>query len=236
MVRGRKVYMGFLDPQEENKVEEQEEVDKIKVGDMEFAPDELQDIVGKYKELDDKAKAMGGLDKVISYAGDQARQLGEVKAELQAERERKAREENKPNPTGEPSAEEVIRAAEEQGFITKQNLNTYLAQYRAAEKLVDEVKAYEQQGNPYEAKELPKFDSAEMLDYMSQTGIKNPKAAYNVRYEAEIDSWKQKQLNSGRPSGMVTQEQAPGNKQPKPVKITRDNLSTMVGAALNREI
>lgn len=227
--------MGFLDEPKDDKSPE-EGVDKIKVGDLEFAPDELQDIVGKYKELDDKAKPMGGLDKVISYAGDQARQLGEVKAELQAERERKAQEEHRPTPTGEPTADEVIRAAEEQGFITKQNLNTYLAQYRSAEKLVDEVKAMEEKGNPYDAKELPSFVATDMLDYMTQTGIKNPRSAYNDRYEKEIDAWKQKTLSQSRPKGMVTQEGAPGNKQPAPVKITRDNLSSSIAAVLNREI
>jgi hypothetical protein len=225
--------MGFLDEPKDDKPEEG--VDKIKVGDLEFAPDELQDIVGKYRELDDKAKPMGGLDKVISYAGDQARQLGEVKAELQAERERKAQEDNKPT-SGEPSPEDVIKAAEEQGFITKTNLNTYLAQYRSAEKLVDEVKAMEEKGNPYDAKELPKFVATDMLDYMTQTGIKNPRSAYNDRYEKEIDAWKQKTLSQSRPKGMVTEEHAPGNKQPAPVKITRDNLSQSISAVLNREI
>jgi hypothetical protein len=227
--------MGFIDEPDDKK-EAEEAPEKIKLGDVEFDPSELEEMVGKYKELDEKAKPMGGMDKVISYAGDQARQLGEVKAELQAERERKAQEEHKASPTGEPSPEDVIRAAEEQGFITKSNLNTYLAQYRSAEKLVDEVKAFEEQGNPYDAKELPKFTATEMLDYMTQTGIKNPKAAYNVKYEAEIDAWKQKQLNSGRPKGMTTEETAPGHKEPTPMKITRENLSQSISAALNREI
>jgi hypothetical protein len=227
--------MGFLDEPEDKKTAEEAGEEKIKVGELEFAPEELQNIVGKYRDLDAKAKDMGGLDKVISYAGDQARQLGEVRAELQAERERKAKV-DKPTNNGEPSPEDVIRAAEEQGFITKQNLNTYLAQYRSAEKLLDEVQQMEAKGNPYEAKELPPFVASDMLDYMTQTGIKNPRKAYLDRYETEIDAWKQKTLNSGRPSGMKTEERAPGNKQPTPIKITRDNLAQSISSALNGEI
>lgn len=228
--------MGFLDEPEDKKEESQEqEVEKIKIGDVEFDPSELESMVGKYKDVEERAKGMGGIDKVVSYAGDQARQVGELKAQLEAEKAAKKQEEPK-REGSEPTQEDILKAAEEQGFITRSTINNYLTQYRAAEKLVDEVKDYEKQGNPYEAKDLPKFDANEMLDYMNQTGIKNPRSAYNDKYEKEIDAWKQKQLSSSRPSGMVTQEQAPGNKQPKMPKLTRDNLGAAIGAVLNHEI
>ena len=228
--------MGFLDEPAKEEAPQEESVEKIKVGDLEFAPEELQDIVGKYKQFDEKAKDMGGVDNVFKYAGNLSNELGKVREELEAERQAKAAANKEPSPTGEPSPEEVIKAAEEQGFITKQNLNTYLAQYRAAEKLVDEVKAMEEKGNPYDAKELPPFVATEMLDYMTETGIKNPRSAYNDKYEKEIDAWKQKTLTSSRPKGMVTEERVSGNKQPAPVKIDRSNLTQAIGAALNGEI
>jgi hypothetical protein len=228
--------MAFLDDAEDNvKVDSQEEVDKIKVGDLEFESSELEEIVGKYKEIE---KNHGSLDKVVSTLGERANKIGQLESQVETlAKQLESTKGPEKQPDDKPTPEDILREAEGRGIITKNNLTQAIQEYRQAERLADEARDLEKKGNPYEADELPKFNALDMLQFMSETGIKNPVTAYKQRYETEIDSWKEKQLSKGRPKGMVTEESSsPGNKQPKEIKVTRDNIDEMLRASLNREI
>jgi len=232
--------MGFLQddpPVEESKPEiEEKGEDRISLDEgMDFSKDELKEIVGKYKDVE---KTHGGVDKLLDEWGKQSNEIGSLRkqlGEIQTELVQRERVKEDPNQVG---PEQILAEAEKQGLITQRNLQNFMLEWSAGQKLAEEAMDYQTKGNPYGAKELPNFEAKGMIEWMKANGVNNPKTAYQIRYEREIDSWKSKTLSQGRPSGMVTEEasSSPGQKQPKPVAITRANLSEMVRASLNREL
>ena len=230
--------MAFFDDKEDKAAEEegQQEPEKIKVGDQEFAPDELAGIVGDYQKI---SKDYGSLDKLKSSWGQRGQKIGQLESELQELRDKQEQESiaTKQETGAELSPDELVKMAEQQGLVTQRSINAYIENYMQAKELVDTCKDFEGKTNPYESKDLPKFDTVDMLQYMDKTGLKNPADAYDVRYKDEIAKWRESEISKARgQSGMVTETAATGNKQPKPIKVDRGNLSDSVAAALGGEI
>ncbi len=76
----------------------------------------------------------------------------------------------------------------------------------------------------------PKFTQDEIINYMSETGIKKPLAAYKDKFEKELEAWQTQQL-SAKPKGMETLKPA-GQPEPKQPKVNRDNLTQMISEAM----
>lgn len=221
----------FFDKQEQT--EEVTEPEKIKLGDKEYTQEELSQKVGlgeKYQELETKFNTK--LDKVVpdwSRASQEAAELRKFKE--QVESERKANE-NKP---------EIELTAEQKDTARKQLVEILgyepmkqedYQTFRSMEKLIDDVKS-----TVNEAKEKgePNTTPEELAAYMDDNGIKNPRKAYKLMFEEQLDKIKEQKLSSIKPSGIntITQTTA-GSKQPKPVKVTNDNAEDLLQSIFNR--
>lgn len=143
--------------------------------------------------------------------------------------------------------DEQIRTAKEAakkiGLVTGDNFGelmgkqfrNFYVQERAAERLLDEAGSLETKYTGEDGR--PKFNRDEILTYMGETGIRNPEQAYKVKYESDIDAWKEKQLGSARRPGLVTETSTnAGGKMPSAIKITKENLSEMVNKGLDGEL
>jgi len=238
--------MGDFFKQEEPVVPEvpQEPVvpEKIKVGEKEYTQEELSKVVGLGElgqEMETKYNTK--IDKVWPEYTRTTQELKALKEEkARAESERLNQRQNQ----GEQlSDDEIARQARDQarklGLVTKEDLETYIdtrvSQREEARELLNDCKNYEQEFSGKDGR--PAFKTQEILEYMDETGIKNPEKAYKVKYEEQIDSWKEQQIKKAKPSGLYTEESsAAGNKEPREIRPTRDNLDQLVRDALGGNI
>jgi hypothetical protein len=117
------------------------------------------------------------------------------------------------------------------GVITGESFRTAYQRERAAERLLETATGLEKTYNGQDGR--PAFKAEDMLRYMLDSNIQDPELAYKIRYEKELDSWKEQQLAKGRKPGLVTEQTSSmGAKTPKQVKITRDNLDQMIAEQL----
>jgi hypothetical protein len=236
---------GFFDPavKEEVKTEEAQP-EKVKIGDVEYDPKEVEELVGKgrfAKEIEEKYNT--DLSKVWPEYTKSRQQLKEAQGKLSEYEQRQQQQEQqqiaqKSQQGQQLSQEELINLAEQQGFVTKSSINNYIQNYLQAKDLVDTGKSFEKDGNPYKASDLPKFNLQDTLDYMQQTGVKNPEDAYDLMYKKEIAEWREKEISKARGKGGLRTEasSSPGNKMPQPSKIDRNNLNSFVSSALSGEM
>ena len=224
--------------------------EKVKVGEEEFTQDELKQAVGAYKlKKDVEEKFNTSLDKVypeFTKKSQRLKELEEAEENRQKEIEEAKRKEEeetlaRKKDAGEQlSPEEVRKIANEQGFVTDDNIIGKVLNILEGRRIMREARSLEKKGNPYDTDELPKFESGDMLNWMSTTpgmGNVTPEVAYKLRYEKEIDVWKSKVLSEARKKGLITETGSkPGGKEPAPIKVTDENLNEQVRAVLNREI
>lgn len=194
-----------------------EEVVKIKVGETEYDPAELDKLVGLGKigaEMQDKYNRP--YDKLYpEYTKEHQTRLAYEKelTELKA-----ARTESTTPVAGTPEAdrEEIIKQARDLGLVTKSDINDYVQ-----EQVTSRVEAFRLLDNVNgilsDRAELgqPKTAPEDLLRYMNDTGIKNPEIAYEVMHKDELKTWEKKQVDEVRPSKMVTSSVSDaGSKQP----------------------
>ena len=90
-----------------------------------------------------------------------------------------------------------------------------------------------------EEKGQPKTTVDELLKYAGSKGFGlqvSPKEVYKLRFESELDRWKEEQVNKLKPEGMATQEGggASAKEPPLPPTITKDNLAQAIQESLTR--
>jgi len=212
-------------------------VEKIKLGDKEYTQSELQDLVGigeKTREIETNLNTK--IDRVYP----------EYTKATQKNREYEAKIKDYETKTATPQLdEESIRQAKEAakkiGIVTDDGIAEFVSknfrqmymQERAAEKLLDDCRDFEKDMDGTDGR--PKFKTEEILQYMQETGIRNPEKAYKDKYEKEVDSWKEGKLGQARKSGMVTETgSTAGGKEPTKVPVTRDNLDQLIKEALGQ--
>jgi len=211
--------------------------EKIKLGDKEYTQSELQDLVGigeKTREIETNLNTK--IDRVYP----------EYTKATQKNREYEAKIKDYETKTATPQLdEESIRQAKEAakkiGIVTDDGIAEFVSknfrqmymQERAAEKLLDDCRDFEKDMDGTDGR--PKFKTEEILQYMQETGIRNPEKAYKDKYEKEVDSWKEGKLGQARKSGMVTETgSTAGGKEPTKVRVTRDNLDQLIKEALGQ--
>ena len=74
--------------------------------------------------------------------------------------------------------------------MTADDVRTFYAEQRAAEKLLDRTEKLESDFNGADGR--PKFEKIAILEYMRDNGINDPELAYKIKYEKELDAWKEK--------------------------------------------
>lgn len=214
--------------QEEQKA--QEELEKIKIGEVEYDPKELEAYVEKGKKVDEYTKKYNtDFDKAWSSYGKTTtenkqlrEELDKLKAETQTRQQVAA--------PGELSEEQIQQAREQArkiGIVTQGDLDNWYQSRRAAEKLLEECGTHEQEINGEDGR--PKFVTEEILTHMQETGIKSPIKAYKDKYETELDKWKESELGKERGHVLPTlSTPSLASKQPSQPKVTKDNLQQMI--------
>lgn len=218
-----------------------EEPSKIKLGDKEYTQEELDNLVGMgQKALEYEKRYNTDFDNAWKAYGKTTNKVKELEQKLASyETQMQQKQEPQLPVDQELARRQALEQAKELGLVTKEDFKNYLErefrpfyqQERMAERLLDESTSLEKKYDGSDGR--PKFQTDDVLDYMSEYGIRNPEAAYKLMYEEELDSWKQKQLNKAKTRGIDVQSTSNlGSRQPKDVRPTKDNFDSLLQEAL----
>ena len=221
-------------PQQEQ-TQETEEVQKIKVGEAEYTQDELDRLVGLGKTAETYEKQYNTkFDKAWSAYGKTTQELKEAKerlAEYEKQKELQKSSQQQLSPEQIEQAKQQLVQLLGGNPITEQNYAKFYVSMREGEKLLDECTNYETEINGEDGR--PKFNKDEIIEYMSETGIRKPLAAYRDKYENELKSWETNQLQNAKGKQMYTNDKASEAKQPTQPKIrTQDDLARALSESL----
>jgi len=215
--------------------------EKIKIGDQEFDAKELEELVGigkQTREIEQKYNTK--MDRVYPEYIKTTQQLKEAQGAQEKLSALEAQiEQQKLGAQG--LTEEQISQAREQIYniiggkpLTDKDADAWYQSRRQQEKAVEGLLSdVEKLTGIVEKDGKPAFDKKELLEYMDQTGITSPEAAYKIKYEKELDDWKMDKLSKGKRSGLYTiTNSSAGGKQPQDVRPNTQNLSDLVSEAL----
>ena len=222
--------------QEEN-MDDTQEVEKVKVGEKEFTPDELNKLVGLGEiAMEAEEKYNRPISKFWPEYTKTNQELEKTKLEL--EELRKAATQPKAELTEVEDVEKKVKeelgkygykTAEEIEHRAREIANEVISGYRLLEDVDSIISKNIEDGYPQDTREG-------LLEYMQEKNINDPEVAYKIKFEKELDSIKEKKLASLKPQGLVTEKTSTaGGKQPQPIKITKDNLQNVLGEYLRRE-
>jgi len=233
----------FKKPEEVENPKEKEEVEaveKVKIGETEYEPEELKgmvDIADKFKEFSEKSGTdIDGFTKSWARRGDE---IGKLKKELEESKTQKTEEKVT---TGEELTEEeqISRAqteAQRLGLVTESSLSDWFEK-KASEREQGKqlLSDCEDLSGKIDGKDgRPAFKTKDILEHMSSSGVRNPQDAYDLKYKSELLKWRDDKLSGKKPAGLTTEESSSaGGKEPPKVKITTDNLSKFVREELDR--
>lgn len=226
----------FNNKPDEPKMDDQ--VQTVQINGKEYNQDELQQLVGLGelgREMETKWNTK--IDSVLPAYTKATQELAELRKEKNSWLEQQI---PKPEPKA-PQNDEERQALELQqaksllknkmGVITNDEFEgefrkRYVVE-RQAEKLNESLQDLAVKIDGTDGR--PKFNAQEILDYMSRSNIPDPNIAYKLRYEKELDSWKEQQFQSVKRPGLYTETTStPGAKQPPAVKPTKDNLIDLI--------
>jgi hypothetical protein len=220
-------------------IDENEEPEKVKLGDKEYTQDELNQLVGlgeQAKELEEKWNTpLESLRKGYTQTTQELANLRKKENEwLQG---KIASNEPKAAPTDDEAQEAEARRLLKEKFrvVDRDDLPNEVQKLyrieRAAEKLNDRLSDLSEKIDGKDGR--PKFNPNEVLAYMQQTNISNPESAYKLMHEPELDDWKTKQIQSVKKPGLTTIDSSTaGGKRPPTVPVTKDNLTSVLMEAL----
>lgn len=213
---------------------------KVKVGEKEYDQDSLAKLVGLGETaIELETKWNTPLNRVVPEFTKKSQRLAEIEPEfnkLKQEREQLAARQTgsqEVTPEQRDQARKAIIDLLGGDVMMTADFDKQYALRRAGEQLLEKtqdiVETAKKQGKP--AVEVNK-----LLEYMGETGFKDPEKAYKDMFEPELDKWKEEQLKKAKPSGFTSQGfSSAGSKHPEPIKPTRDNLSNLLGQYVNRE-
>lgn len=205
--------------------------EKIKIGDEELTLEEAQELVklGKLGREAEK-KYNTKLENVWPDYGKTKNELKKLREEAEAAQ--------KPQTAPTNEEEQVRRIKEEAkkyGLMTADDFDRYFAERMSAKALVDNCKNFEGEVDGKDGR--PKFVMQDILEYMRDTGLRDPMIAYKNKFETELDAWKEEQLKKAKSPGLVTEgSTSAGGKQAKQPKVTSENFDEMLGSALRGEL
>lgn len=229
---------------DDTKSQGQDDPQVFNINGAEYTADQLKKYVelGKIGE-EAETKYSTKLDRVWPEYTKTSQELKATKQKL-SEMESMIQEQQSKTPLMPANEDQAIReakqAARKLGLVTDEDFEAVLAksfrkyyqQERESEKIYNDAISLE---SKYDGKDgRPAFVAQEMLEYMVENQISNPEVAYKIKYENEIDAWKEAQLSRAKKPGMVTEGRSTtGFKAPTDVRPTKDNLSRLVSEALN---
>ena len=230
----------FEETNQEEQTDNQENIEKIKLGEKEYTQSELQEMVGIAEQTREIEKTLNTkIDKVYPAFTKTSQEKAALEARIR-DMEEKAKI---PSNLDENQVKQAREAAKNIGLVTKDDFAQYMQEHfrtqyqqeRQAERLLDECKGLEKEMDGSNG--LPKFKTEEALRWMADNGGKSPRQAYNIMYEKERSEFQQRELGKAKRPGLVTEtETNVGGKEPSPVKVNRDNIDALMEQALRGEI
>ena len=218
-------------------------VQNFKLGEEEYSQEQLEELVnfGKLaKEAEEKYNTK--IDKVWPEFTKKSQAIKEYETKIAEYEEQLKQRDQQFSPEDQEQIDQAKEAARKIGLLTKDDLkdlgmmtkDDFEAQYARvsqAQKLLDDMGKYSKEVDGSDGR--PKFDVDDMLNYMQDTGIQDFKLAYKVRYDDELTSWKESQLNKAKKPGLYTEKTSTmGEKMPIPDKLDRNNLKDHVRQAM----
>lgn len=229
----------FFKKEEENmnpQNQEETSADKVKIGEKEYAQEDLSRLVGLGEMATElEAKWNTKVDRLYPEFTKATQEREEYKKKVEQYEASKTQE--KVEKGEELSPEELqkraLAEAERLGLVHKDNVYQFMDAYLQARDMKADAEAL-----IVEAAESgkPKTSVDELFNYMNETGIKNIELAYKSKYEKELDTWKQSQLEKLKNGDMRTMDaSSAGSKQPEPQKLTDlTSLSDAMKSYFNR--
>ena len=223
----------------EEKVEEtqtEEVPEKIKIGDDEFTLDEAKDLLskGKFaKEIEEKQNIK--LDKVWPGHQELSNKVRDYEKEIENLKQAKTatKVESGADLTEDEQRAQVRQELKKYGAVLDEDVDPLVDRKLEARAIREDTQTVVE---TYAEKYGITTDEETLLNHMVETGIRNPEKAAKDLYEDKIDAWKEKQIESVKKPGMVTDDtSSAGTKQPKVEPVTKDNFFAKIDAILDRE-
>lgn len=237
--------MGFFntdqtDDQQTEQQDNEEKIEKLKVGEKEYSQDELQRLVSLGEiGLEAEKRYNTKLDKVWPSFHRNQEELKQVRGELEAIKQNAQQQVSTGELTQDEAVTEARKAAKNLGIILDENFEEkmagsfrkYYVQEREAERLLDDMEKLEKDIDGSDGIR-PAFDKEEILYHMRDTGIRNPLKAYKDKYEETWGQWQSRQLNDSKRGGFFTSERGSSEKKPPEVKVNSGNLKSLISEVL----
>ena len=226
----------FNRPEEKVETPETVEPEKTKVGEKEYTQEELNRIVqlGEIgREAEEKYNVK--IDKI--WPNHQATINEKKQLEQEIENLKQAKVATKVETGVELTPDELKAQAKKEAkaldIVTTDEINDYIdRRLEAREIRLDTQTVVSEASEKYGIE----TDEEAILNHMIETGIRNPEKAFKDLYEDKIDAWKEKQIDSVKKPGMVTDSaSSAGSKQPSAEPISRDNFFAKVDEVLDRQ-
>lgn len=218
-----------------------EEVEVIKIGDKEYSQSDLQSLVGlgeMAREVETRYNTK--LDRVYPEYTKSTQKIKQYEQELEELRQANARQtQNTDSEITESTIREARDAARKLGIVTQEDFeermskgfrSQYLEQ-RQAEKLLDDMSRLEEQIDGTDGR--PRFNKEDVLEYMRDSGVRNPMDAYELKYKRQTDEWRANQIIKSKQTGFYTTDTSSGDKQPPKVEINSGNLRQLIGEVMS---
>ena len=219
----------FKEPNKNMEEQNQEQViEKVKVGEEEYTQEELSKLVGLGKiGQEAESKYNVTLDKVWQNHQSTINDKKALEEELKTYKDKEIQAAKSKEEVSQEEAEKMaLEQAEKLGLMTKKSVDQYIAQVFSARDLINQTQSAI---SKHVSEGKPDITTDDLLAYMDEQGIKNPDAAYKLKFEPEIEKIKEAKLSTIKQNGVVTnQTSTAGAKVPEPVKITRDNLNALL--------
>ena len=230
---------GKEEEKKEGEEKETAEETKIKIEETEYEPEELQKMVDVSNKVGEFEKKSGtDFDGLTSSWGKRGEEIGKLKKELEEAQEEKTEE--KVVAGEELSEEEQIKRAQTEaqrlGLVTENSLDEwYEKKATDREQAKDLLTSCEKLRKKIDGEDgRPAFKTKDILEHMSESGIRNPQDAYDLKFKPELLKWRDDKLSGKKPAGLTTEESSSaGGKEPKQPKVTSDNLSQAVREGLD---
>lgn len=219
------------DAEQAEEVAEEPTAETIKVGDKEYTQEELNRLVslGEIgREAEEKYNT-----KIDSVWPEFSKSRNEVK-ELRDQLEQYKQGNTQPLMEGDDAqVREALEAAKRLGIMTRDEFDQAYAERRESERLLERTESLESTYNGADGR--PKFDKLEILEYMQQTGVRDPEIAYKTKYEKQLDEWKEKKLSGAKKENITTTQTGGGsNKRPEEVRPTTQNIGDLIRESLGQ--
>lgn len=233
----------IVDDTQQNTGQQNDDVQTFNIGGIEYTAEQLEKYIslGKIGE-EAETRFNTKLDKVWPEYTKTSQELKATKERLD-ELEALAEQQQQETPITDINQEQAIReakqAAKKIGLVTDDDFEEllsnafrkYYIQERESERIYNEAVEMSNKYNGSDGR--PAFDVQDMLEYMVENNIADSGIAYKIRYEKELDAWKEQQLSKSKKSGMVTEEgSSAGFKTAPDIKPNKDNLGQLISESL----